>query len=240
MMSTTCMNMSRVQIPGAHNAPSGKTRAVLSGRRMHTPSGRCTRAAKFSTTSSAATTEIDASIASAREVLISAAETKASDGDAVVDALLTLEKSMRAKAKQDEAVSEETLAQLNGAWRLVFTTGTIDTQKKFGRRINYFPIKAAQCFNTSNMRLTNGIFIGDFAVLKFSGPFQWNMASRKLEFDFTSIAVLGLKFDIGAGKAAEIGASTGLGSNNNKKLVDGGKKPFFNWVSADADIATAR
>eukprot|EP00976_Prorocentrum_cordatum_P081745 1184535-Prorocentrum_minimum.AAC.1 len=43
-------------------------------------------------------------------------------------------------------------------------------------------------------------------------------------------AVLGAKFDIGAGKAAEIGASTGLGSDNNKKLVDGGKKAFFNWV----------
>jgi hypothetical protein len=42
----------------------------------------------------------------------------------------------------------------------VFTTGTIDTQKKYGRRVNYFPIKAAQCFNTTTMRLTNGIFIG--------------------------------------------------------------------------------
>jgi len=49
--------------------------------------------------------------------------------------------------------------------------------------------------------------------------------------------VLGLKFNIGAGKAAEIGASTGLGSDNNKNLVDKGKKPFFNWVSADAGIA---
>ena len=71
------------------------------------------------------------------------------------------------------ATSTETLANLNGAWRLIFTTGTIDTQKKLGRKINYFPLKAAQCFYTDSMTLTNGIFLGDFELIKFFGEFEW-------------------------------------------------------------------
>lgn len=70
--------------------------------------------------------------------------------------------------------------------------------------------------------------VGDFPLIKFYGPFSFNLAARKVEFDFTSIAVLGLpKFDLPTGGAAEIGAATGLGSDNNKKLVDSGKKASF-------------
>ena len=71
------------------------------------------------------------------------------------------------------ATSADTLANLNGAWRLIFTTGTIDTQKKLGRKINYFPLKAAQCFYTDTMTLTNGIFLGDIELIKFFGEFEW-------------------------------------------------------------------
>lgn len=69
--------------------------------------------------------------------------------------------------------SRDTLENLDGAWRLIFTTGTIDTQKKLGRKINYFPIKAAQCFDTSTMKLTNGIFLGNIELIKFFGEFEW-------------------------------------------------------------------
>ena len=71
------------------------------------------------------------------------------------------------------------------------------------------------------------------------GPFEWLDKPRKLEFDFDSIQVLGLgPFSLPKGKAAEIGGASGLGSDNNKELINKGKKPFFNWISADADIAT--
>lgn len=175
------------------------------------------------------------------DLLQTAALTKAEDGDKVVRALLDLEQDMRSKAKIDPDVATNMLDNLNGAWRLVFTTGTIDTQKKMGR-INYFPIKAVQSFNTERMTLTNGIYAGNFPLLKFFGPFQFDTAKRKLEFDFYELAVLGFKFDLGrAGvSASEIGSATGLGSNNNKKLLDSGKKPFFNWISANSEIATAR
>lgn len=70
------------------------------------------------------------------EVCRQASRTKAEDGDAVVDALLTLEKECRAAAKKDNgALSRATLAALNGAWRLVFTTGTVEMQKKVSFRL---------------------------------------------------------------------------------------------------------
>lgn len=195
---------------------------------------------KIKSGSSSTPTEFDSQIESAKSILWRAAESKAEDGELVVDTLLDLEKLMRAKARVDPGVAEDTLSNLNGAWRLVFTTGTIDMQKKLKGRINYFPLKAVQCFNVNSMKITNSIMVGDFALLKFFGPFEFNNKSRKVEFDFNSLAILGFKIDLPKGKAAEIGGSTGLGSDNNAELVEKGKRPFFNWISADSTIATAR
>lgn len=180
--------------------------------------------------------DVDAALAVCR----SAAETKEEDGDAVVAALLTLEKGMRALAKESPEVSAKTLEQLDGCWRLVFTTGTIDTQKKIGK-INYFPLKAVQTFDTASGRISNSILVGDFPLIRFFGDFEWLMDRRKVEFDFDQIAVFNFgRIDLPKGGAAKIGASTGLGSENNVDMVEKNKKPFFNWISADADIATAR
>lgn len=184
--------------------------------------------------------EYDADILKATILLENAADTKKEAPDAVVGALLDLEKLMRAKNKADDnATSQSTLDNLDGSWRLIFTTGTVDTQKKIGQ-INYFPIKAVQSFNTRSMTLTNGIYVNDFALLKFFGPFEWKLKARKLEFDFDEIAVLGLKFRLPKGGAAKIGQQTGLGSENNVELVKKGAQPFFNWILASDRIAVAR
>merc|ERR1719296_339886 len=113
---------------------------------------------------------------------------------------------MRKKAKAEpETAPQEVLSNLNGEWRLVFTTGTKDSQKKMGAKINYFPIKAVQSFDTTSdpMGIQNGIFIGDFALIKFFGDFEFDLKKRKVEFDFDQIAVLGFTIDLGKGKAAE-------------------------------------
>ena len=182
--------------------------------------------------------------------MVRAAETKKEDSDDVIAALLDLEKLMRQKNKEDPTYSDATLQNLagngNGAsWRLIFTTGTIDTQKKTGR-INYFPIKATQSFNDGcdPWYIENGISLGDFSLMKFKGDFDWTLqksGNTKLTFDFTSIKLLNA-FDIQlkAGEAASLGAKTGLGSENNVELEKKGKRPFFNWISADDQIATAR
>merc|ERR1719440_2545301 len=137
---------------------------------------------------------------------------------------------MRATAKGDGGeLSRATLKSLDGAWRLVFTTGTMETQQKFGRKINYFPLRATQTFDTSSMAITNGNFLGDIALLKFFGDFEWLEERRRLEFDFDAIAILGLKFNLPKGGAESLGAATGLGAENNVKRAEQGKKAFFNW-----------
>lgn len=195
------------------------------------------------TTTTKVENDYDEAIDECKKFLVKAAETKKEDPDEVLSNLESLEQLMRKKRKAEpETAAAEVLENLNGEWRLIFTTGTKDTQKKLGAKINYFPIKAVQGFSTedSPMKITNGIYLGDFSVLQFFGDFEFDLKKSKLEFDFDQISVLGFMINLGKGKAAEIGASTGLGSENNKKLVENDKKAFFNWISADENIATAR
>jgi len=134
------------------------------------------------------------------------------------------------------------LENLNGNWRLIFTTGTKSTQERFKRKINYFPFKAIQSFDTSTepFQIENGIYFGDSVVLKFFGDFTFNLLTSKLEFIFNQISILGLKLDLGKTTAAQIGSSTGLGAESNVANAKKGKKASFNWISADSSIASAR
>ena len=184
----------------------------------------------------------DGSTDAALSLCRAAVENRGVNPETICEALLSVEKGYRAQAKGDGgALSRSTLEKLDGAWRLVFTTGTIDTQKKVGK-INYFPLRATQTFDTraSPMAITNGIFLGDVAALKFFGSFDWLEDRRRLEFDFDAIAIFGFKIDLPKGGAEQIGAATGLGAENNVKRAESGKKAFFNWISADEEIATAR
>jgi hypothetical protein len=195
-------------------------------------------AAETSSQQNGATAQFSNTAQDNMELLKRAAESKQEDSDIVVQALLELETQMRQQAKEDyPATAQNILENLNGDWRLIFTTGTIDTQKRSGR-VNYFPLKAVQSFRTDTMEIENGIFIGDFQAIKFSGTFEFNLKSRKLEFDFSLVTLFSfLDIQLGRGEAAKLGAKSGLGSENN---VGTDRKAFFNWISADNDIATAR
>eukprot|EP00966_Prymnesium_polylepis_P192346 4458156-Prymnesium_polylepis.1 len=85
------------------------------------------------------------------------------------------------------------------------------------------------------LRVSAGIYLGQLAVLQFYGKFSWLEAQRRLEFDFDAIAVLGLKIDLPKGGAEKIGASTGLGAENNVKRAEAGKKAFFNATTAGVE-----
>mmetsp|Transcript_37 Transcript_37/g.53 ORF Transcript_37/g.53 Transcript_37/m.53 type:complete len:267 (+) Transcript_37:71-871(+) len=189
--------------------------------------------------------DYDEQIESFISTLNTAAETKAEDPELVLGALEGLEKLMRAKRKEDKTqeVAQDVLDNLNGSWRLIFTTGTKKTQERFETKINYFPIKAVQSFDTSSVpfKIENGIYAGDFALLKFGGEFEFDLKKSKLEFNFDQISILQLPtINLKKDEAAKIGASTGLGSDSNVKNAQKDKKAFFNWISADETIATAR
>lgn len=92
--------------------------------------------------------EFDEPINTALSVLYEAAEIKNENTDAVYNALVELERLQRSKRKaegevnDDYSTAERMLRNLDGEWRLIFTTGTKETQDKLGgNRINYFPIK---------------------------------------------------------------------------------------------------
>jgi hypothetical protein len=115
---------------------------------------------------SPSTTEYDTAIYEAKDILNRAAETKREDPELVINALQDLEKLMRKKAKADPKTAEEMLSCLNGDWRLVFTTGTADTQKKIQGKINYFPLKVRHasvkwehCMQSNHLRAI-GVVVG--------------------------------------------------------------------------------
>jgi hypothetical protein len=186
-------------------------------------------------------TDYDVKIADCKVILNKAADTKSEDPDQVIAALESLEKLMRLKVKTEgEAASQQVLSNLDGHWRLIFTTGTAKTQEKLGR-VNYFPLKAVQSFDTQNMTISNGIYAGDFSLIKFFGNFDFDLKKKKLEFDFSLITLLGfLNIPLKRGDAAQLGAKSGLGSSSNVENAKRDKQAFFNWISADEAIATAR
>ena len=180
-------------------------------------------------------------------ILERAAETKDVDGDICVSSLLDLEKTMRKMNKNDPNVMVKTLENLYGDWQLVFTTGTIDTQKKIGK-INYFPIKAVQSF-TEDKYIQNTIWAFGAPLIKFSGEYQWLASEKagitKLTFDFDKLCLLealggGFTINLKKGEAASLGAKSGLGSESNVDNAKKDKAAFFNWISANRNIATAR
>jgi hypothetical protein len=83
--------------------------------------------------------------------------------------------------------------------------------------------------------------VGDFRLVQFAGTFDYDATKRRIEFDFTKLTLFQLiDLTIGRGQAAQIGAQTGLGSDSNVANAAKNKRAFFNWISANADIATAR
>lgn len=191
----------------------------------------------------AAAAEYNTEISSCTQILTQAAITKCEDPVKVLTALENLEQLSRKKLRAEgTSASQNILDNLTGEWRLIFTTGTKKTQDRFNTKINYFPLKAIQKFDATQepMYIENAIYVGDWEAIKFRGDFDFLLDRSKVEFEFDQIAIFGFNINLKKGQAAQIGASSGLGSESNVKNAEKGKKAFFNWISADENIATAR
>lgn len=246
--------MSLLALMASHSVSvhSFSTAATAFVAQHHPQQQQQQRTNKSTLTASASTTTTDAAninnswkeqITEYETILERTAETKQEDSETVGEALTNLEKIMRKAAKEDSTVATNMLQQLNGDWRLVFTTGTAKTQERFGK-ISYFPIKAVQSFSTTEepMKIKNGIYVGDFCLLKFGGIMDFDLVKRRLNFDFDTVALFNgaVNIPLKPGEAAGVGAKTGLGSESNVKNAEKGKQAFFNWISANDKIATAR
>lgn len=239
----SCMLLLGVASVSAFFTPASTFTPSVGNRRIVVSKPTTFSALFLSSTTTA--TSSDAEIQEAKALLCRAAETKLENPDRVLDALESLESNCKLKFKEDKAAfAKDIMDNISGEWRLIFTTGTKERQKKSGGRVNYFPLKAIQKFDASvePKVIENGIYgPWDLPLIRFSGDFDFDERRRKLEFDFDMIEILGLlKIKLGRKEVAKIGASTGLGSANNEKLADSGRRAFFDWISADENIATAR
>lgn len=122
-------------------------------------------------------------------------------------------------------------------WQLVFTTGTKQVQDalKGGKGGgSYFPLIAAQRWDTPKREIENGVYLGHIASISFLGP--WALQSRKMTFDFKRINIkLGpwkFGFDL---KAGQFG--TKKAAEEGEKQKDG---PFFLFIYVDDKICVAR
>ena len=77
---------------------------------------------RTATTTGALFAEYQSKIDSCNSILIQAATTKNEDPDIVFQALSDLEKLMREKCKAEPDAAQQVLQNLNGSWRLVFST----------------------------------------------------------------------------------------------------------------------
>jgi hypothetical protein len=105
-------------------------------------------------------------------------------------------------------------SDLNGKWRLVYTSGTKKVKanlNKAGFGGSYFPVPAIQSFDVSNERIRNGVYLGPIEFF-FDGPFVWRENLSMLEFTFTKVSLkLGKlgpwSVDIDDGKWEEVKAA---------------------------------
>eukprot|EP00903_Cladosiphon_okamuranus_P014936 g13828.t1 len=142
-------------------------------------------------------------IEDAQSIIVQAAETRDVDPDTVIEAIRLLEKSGGSRKPlegRDSSQPKFDLLTDNGNWRLIFTTGDVKTQKKLGGKISYVPIKAVQVFNP-DYTITNGVYLGSFPLLKFTGTFTWVEEKARLEFTFDQVGVLGLTFPYNQGES---------------------------------------
>lgn len=207
--------------------------SILGFKPQHT--GKLWKTALFDTSSSPVDPTIyDKEIAEFKKTLLLASDkTNNVPPLTVINAIKSLEKLYpKRNALDNGATTNAMRSQIDGAWRLIFTTGTAKLQKDVGR-IDYFPLKAVQTYNIERQSITNGIYVGNFPVLKFLGTLQWNMKLRKLEYIFYSVIVLGIKFRI-------------LPEEGSRELTEDEKKKkksftsFARVITVDADFAATR
>eukprot|EP00471_Norrisiella_sphaerica_P003907 CAMPEP_0184481610 /NCGR_PEP_ID=MMETSP0113_2-20130426/3163_1 /TAXON_ID=91329 /ORGANISM="Norrisiella sphaerica, Strain BC52" /LENGTH=576 /DNA_ID=CAMNT_0026860829 /DNA_START=808 /DNA_END=2538 /DNA_ORIENTATION=- len=155
-------------------------------------------------------------------LLQEAAEDRDVDPEEVYTAIRTLEKSKL----QVPAIA------VKGTWKLVFTTGTSQSQSQFGK-INYVPFKAVQSF-ADDGTISNGIFLGPVPLIQFKGRYKWLPFRSRLEFDFEDVEAFGLYTPDNI--PPPVRNILGL-------KVDGQeykKQPAFNFIAVDDKVLVGR
>ncbi|CAM9148806.1 unnamed protein product [Scytosiphon promiscuus] len=173
----------------------------------------------------------------AQTIIVRAAETRDVDPDTVIDAIRLLEKKGGSKkplaGRKGSSQPKFDLLTDNGNWRLIFTTGDMKTQKKLGGKISYVPIKAVQVFNP-DYTITNGVYLGSFPLLKFSGTFTWAEEKARLDFTFDQIGVLGITLPYNQGESKVQPGFTFMDISDRYVIARGAGGGLALWLRQDS------
>ena len=168
------------------------------------------------------------------DTLLEAVDTWKVPPDFVFDSMTRLEKkSYRERWTQSKDTAEEMTRSLEGNWRPVFSSGTPITQARLGgRRLNYFPIKGVISLQPDEGKIQNGLYVGDFYLIRLNGTCQYDAKLRRFRFSFHHMSFLNGAFsvDLKEGQDTEFATMVGLG----------GKIGIWNILLADENMLMAR
>jgi len=145
--------------------------------------------------------------------------------------------------EKSRALATESLPALLGGgrqWRLVFTSSAADLaslRKGGAGGGKFFPVTAVQSWAPPSSdaegdgHITNGVYLGHWASLRFDGPFR--LSGKRLAFDFSQISLrlLGLRGSFSL-KPTDYVLPTAHKTE--------GKLPFFLFAYADGELVVAR
>ncbi|KAL7565964.1 hypothetical protein ACA910_008420 [Epithemia clementina (nom. ined.)] len=168
------------------------------------------------------------------KTLLKTVQTRKVRPDLVFDSMLRLEKqSYRSRWTQTEDMALKMTQALAGNFRPIFSSGTPITQARLGgRRLNYFPIKAVISLLPEEGKIQNGLYVGDYYLIRLNGTCEYEPRLRRFRFSFHHMSFLNgaFKIDLQQGQDIEFATTVGLG----------GKIGLWNILLADQDMLMAR
>lgn len=178
--------------------------------------------------------ENDTSVSKDYDTLLETVQTRKVDPDIVFESMLRLEKqSYRDRWTQSQETADRMTQELEGNWRPVFSSGTTITQARLGgKRLNYFPIKAVISLKPDEGKIQNGLYVGDYYLIRLNGTCEYQPKLRRFRFGFDHISLLNGMFhiDLSAGQDIQFAVAAGLG----------GKIGLWNILLADGRLLMAR
>jgi hypothetical protein len=168
------------------------------------------------------------------ETLLETVETRKVHPDKVHSAMTNLEKlSYRERWTQSTETAERMAQDLKGDWRPIFSSGTTITQARLGgRALNYFPIKAVISLRPEEGKIQNGLYIGEFYLVRLNGTCQYEAATRRFHFSFHYMSFLNGAFEIHLKEGQDTDFALAVGV--------GGHIGLWNMLLADQKVLMAR
>ena len=168
------------------------------------------------------------------DTLLATVQTRKVSPDKVHAAMARLEKqSYRERWTQSSDTAQRMAQELKGDWRPIFSSGTTITQARLGGRpLNYFPIKAVISIRPEVGKIQNGLYLGDFFLVRLNGTCKYDASKRRFHFSFHYMSFLNGLFEVHLKEGDDTAFALAVGV--------GGHIGLWNILLADEQMMMAR